>query len=335
MCSTIKSYKWSLRRWYQPRDGSCPHTHLSISGCLDSDAPCRCRQTQRQTNRIFALDNRRNHRPQPNHHHHHFNNDVNHPAYRHHNHHPADRHHYHDDHDSIRPHHHSLRSHHDHARCGPPRPPLPPRHPPPLRPHQEESPTLQRPTTSTSAPTTTTTTTTPTLEVLGTTVEAAGPAAGLSATAFSLIPATVAPGNEIALRLTLVARVPGVAAVQFLLNGEPLGDSASLLALDSSAEGDTQAVFTRTMPTGMQIGLHRVEVVTTGDTPQVLASRTVGVVAGDSAGPVALDQTPPPSSNGAGLTVAIAVGAVLALAGAGFAGNSWYRRRAIVRRLNP
>ena len=191
------------------------------------------------------------------------------------------------------------------------------------------------PTTSTSAPTTTTTTTAPTLEVLGTTVEAAGPAAGLSATAFSLVPATVAPGNEIALTLTLVARVPGMAAVRFLLDGEPLGDAATLIALDSSAETETQAVFTRTMPTGMQIGLHRVEVVTTGDTPQVLASRTVGVVAGDSTGPVALDQTQPPSESGVGLTVAIAVGAVLALAGAGFAGTSWYRRRAIVRRLNP
>jgi hypothetical protein len=198
--------------------------------------------------------------------------------------------------------------------------------------------TAPRAVTTTAPPTTTTTTTTspePTPQVLGQTLEATGPAAGLSATAFSLVPATVAPGSEIALTLTLVARVPGMVAVQFLLDGEPLGDAATLIPLDSSSETETHAVFTRTIPAGMQIGLHRVEVVTTGETPQLLASRTVGVVAGASASPAALDQTPPPTSNRVGLTVAIALAAAVALTGAGFAGTSWYRRKAIVRRLNP
>jgi hypothetical protein len=137
------------------------------------------------------------------------------------------------------------------------------------------------------------------------------------------------------LSLNLIARVPGQAAVQFLLDGEPLGEPATLFAYGASVDTNTQAVFTRTMPTGMQIGLHRVEVVTIGETPQILASRTVGVVAGASAEPDALDQTQPPSSNRVGLTVAIALAAALALTGAGFAGTSWYRRKAIVRRLNP
>ena len=189
-------------------------------------------------------------------------------------------------------------------------------------------------TTSTTAPPTTTSTE-PTGQVLGQTLEATGPASGLSAASFSLVPATVSPGSEIALSLNLIARVPGTAAVQFLLDGEPLGEPATLHAYDSSAKDASQAVFTRTLPTGMQIGLHRVEVVTVEELPQILASRTVGVVAGASTRAVALDQTVPPSPNRSGLTVAIALAAVVALAGAGFAGISWYRRKAIVRRLNP
>ena len=54
------------------------------------------------------------------------------------------------------------------------------------------------------------------------------PAEGLSATEFSLSPPTLSAGDEIALTVALVARVPGTAAVQFLLNGEPLGDTAEL-----------------------------------------------------------------------------------------------------------
>lgn len=198
--------------------------------------------------------------------------------------------------------------------------------------------TTSRTVTTTPPPTTTATTTTstePTGQVLGQTLEATGPAAGISATAFSLVPATAAPGSEIALSLNLIARVPGRASVQFLLDGEPLGDTATLFAYGASSDTDTQAVFTRTLPTGMQIGLHRVEVVTTGATPQILASRTVGVVAGASTRAAAPDQTLPQSSNRSGLTVAIALAAVVALAGAGFAGTSRYRRKAIVRRLSP
>jgi hypothetical protein len=168
---------------------------------------------------------------------------------------------------------------------------------------------------------------------LGQTLEAAGPAAGLSATAFSLVPATVAPGSEIALSLTLIARVPGTASVQFLLDGEPLGEPATLRAYDSSAEDATQAVFTRTLPTAMQIGLHRVEVVTVEEPPRILASRTVGVVAGAATSALAVNQTQSQASATNGWTGVIVVLAVVALGAAGFAGVSRYRRRVIVQRL--
>ncbi len=162
-------------------------------------------------------------------------------------------------------------------------------------------------------------------------------AEGLTATAFSLAPATVSAGGEIALTVALVARVPGSATAQFLLNGEPLGGTAKLNAFDATDETDSQAVFTRTLPTGLQIGLHRIEVVTTDEPPRVLASRTVGVVAGTS--PSGGASSSSESGNGStesspplGLILAAVVGGAAAIAATGFAAVGWYRRRVIVHR---
>ena len=161
------------------------------------------------------------------------------------------------------------------------------------------------------------------------------PAEGISATEFSLSPPTLSAGAEIALTVALVARVPGTAAVQFLLNGELLGDTATLNALQASEETDAGAVFTRTLPNGLQIGLHRIEVVTTDDPPRVLASRTVGVVTGYSAAGAA--NSPSDTGTGSsppfGIIAAAVIGGAAAIAAAGFAAAGWYRRRAIVRRL--
>ena len=184
---------------------------------------------------------------------------------------------------------------------------------------------IQAFTTATSPPAT------PTATVSTIAVET--PAQGLSATAFSLAPPTVSAGGEIALTVTLAASVPGKADVQFLLDGQPLGGLATVDAGDASVGTIAQAVFTRTLPTGMEIGLHRVEVVTTEQPPRVLASRTVGVVAGPFS--ASGDTTPasPSSSTPLGLIVAIVVGGVAALAAAGFGMAGWYRRKMIVRRL--
>ena len=161
------------------------------------------------------------------------------------------------------------------------------------------------------------------------------PAEGLSATEFSLSPPTLSAGGEIALTVALVARVPGKAAVQFLLNGEPLGDTAELSAFEASAETDSESVFTRTLPNGMQIGLHRIEVVTTDDPPRILASRTVGVVAGNS--PPRAAGSPADTGTGSslplGIIAAAIIGGAAALAAAGFGTAGWYRRRAIGRHL--
>ncbi len=161
------------------------------------------------------------------------------------------------------------------------------------------------------------------------------PAEGISATEFSLSPPTLSAGAEIALTVALVARVPGTAAVQFLLNGELLGDTETLNALEASEETDPGAVFTRTLPNGLQIGLHRIEVVTTDDPPRVLASRTVGVVAGNSAasGAGASSDTGTGSSPPLGIIAAAVMGGAAAIAAAGFATAGWYRRRAISRQL--
>ncbi len=185
---------------------------------------------------------------------------------------------------------------------------------------------IQAFTTATTSPPTPTTTAVP--------IEIETPAAGLSATAFSLAPPTVSAGGEIALTVALAAEIPGRAEVQFVLDGQPLGDAATVNAGDAAAGPGAVAVFTRTLPTGLQVGLHRIEVMTTEQPPQVLASRTVGVVAGapadeDPTEAAPVTTTRPP----VGIIVAAVVGGIAAFTAAGFAGAGWYRRKMIVRRL--
>jgi hypothetical protein len=127
-----------------------------------------------------------------------------------------------------------------------------------------------------------------------------------------------------------------MADVQFLLDGQPLGEAASVNAGSAANGTGAEAVFTRTLPNGMQVGLHRIEVVTTEQPPIVLASRTIGVVAGDSTAPEepAATDEPEDSPTSTGLIVAIVVGGIAALTAAGFGAAGWYRRKMIVRRLS-
>ena len=183
--------------------------------------------------------------------------------------------------------------------------------------------TIQAFTTTTTDPSTTTT--------APPTVAIDTPAVGLSATAFSLAPPTVLAGGEIALTVALAADVPGKADVQFLLDGQALGDVATI---DAFAGTGAAAVFTRTLPTGLQVGLHRVEVMTTDLPPQVLASRTVGVVVGETSDSDPTAATPTTdSSPPIGLILAAVIGGAAAITAAGFTAVGWYRRKMIVRRL--
>ena len=154
------------------------------------------------------------------------------------------------------------------------------------------------------------------------------PAEGLSATAFSLAPPSLLAGGEITLTVALAANIPGKADVQFLLDGQPLGEIATVAA-GTRATG----VFTRSLPTGVRIGLHRVEVVTTEQPPRILASRTVGVVAGVSAASAGAAPASHSPSTSPGLILAIVVGGMAALAAAGFGAAGWFQRKMIVRRL--
>ena len=188
--------------------------------------------------------------------------------------------------------------------------------------------------TSTTTPSATTTTfsrSTPTAAPSA--VEVVIPQEGLTATSFSLVPAEVSAGGEMALIVTLEARVPGPTAVQFLLDGQPLGDVAALKANDTAAQAGTEAVFTRTLPAGIQIGLHRIDVVTTERPPRVLASQSFEVVSDASPAPIEPQPVPPAFTTQTGLTLAIVVGGGATLAAAGFAAIRRHRRKAIVRRL--
>ncbi|MDH3261594.1 MAG: hypothetical protein OEM84_11570 [Acidimicrobiia bacterium] len=133
--------------------------------------------------------------------------------------------------------------------------------------------------------------------------------------------------------VVLAADLPGQAAVQFLLDGQPLGEAVMLNANDPSVGTDLEAVFTRTLPPGIQHGLHSIGLATTEQPPRVLASRTVRVVGSAPS----LQETPSPaapaSSTQTGLIVAVVVGGVAAMAATGFGVAAWYRRKMPVRRL--
>ncbi len=164
-------------------------------------------------------------------------------------------------------------------------------------------------------------------------VEINTPAEGLSATAFSLAPPTVSAGGEIALTVALAAEVPGKADITFQIDGQPLGDVATVNAGDPAAGTGASAVFTRTLPAGLQVGLHRIEVVTTDQPPQVLASRTVGVLGAQASTDEPEPAVPTGSPRSIGIILATIIGGAAALTAAGFAATGWYRRKMIVRRL--
>ena len=210
-------------------------------------------------------------------------------------------------------------------------------------------------TTTTSAPTSTTTTTpssssttttlststtgnaSPITSTSAANVEDATPAEGVSATAFSLVPNAVSAGGEIALTVVLTASIPGRASVQFLFDGQPLGEIATLNAADAAGGTGVEAVFTRTLPPGLTSGSYRVEVVTTRQPTLILASRTIEVVAdlpsdpdqasGDAPAPATPASTPP------SLIAVLAVGGAAAMAAAGLGVIARHRRRTIVRRV--
>ena len=191
------------------------------------------------------------------------------------------------------------------------------------------TPTTSLPKNSTAVNTSTTSTTATTFEVVS-------PAEGLTATSFSLVPPTVFVGGEIALTVVLAADLPGKATVQFILDGQPLGEAVTLDAQEVSDGSAVGAVFTRTLPSGLQTGSYRVELATTERPPQVLASLTIEVIAAippTQEDPRAPQPSPTPS-NGPGLIVAIAVSSAVAIPAVGLGVTTIYRRKTIVRRLD-
>lgn len=162
------------------------------------------------------------------------------------------------------------------------------------------------------------------------------PAEGLSATTFSLLPPAVSAGGEIALTLVLATETPGLAGLQILLGGEPLGQAVSINTEGSASGTGVGAVFTRTLPPDLTSGSYLIEIVASQQPSQVLASGTIEVVADP---PDALvepaDAAPPPTGNQLpGLTVALAIGGATAVVGAGFGFSARFRRKEIVRRLS-
>jgi len=191
--------------------------------------------------------------------------------------------------------------------------------------------------TTTTSPSSTTTNTPPTTSVPGTAVEDSPPAEGVSATTFSLVPDTVSAGGEIALTVVLAATIPGKARVQFLIDGRPLGEIATLDAGDAAGGASIAAVFTRTLPAGLSSGSHSVEVVTTRQPTLVLASRAIEVVgdypadpgrAGGGAPAPETTTSPPPA-----LIAVLALGGTAALSAAGLGVITRYRRKTMVRRV--
>ncbi len=170
---------------------------------------------------------------------------------------------------------------------------------------------------TTGLPPQTTSTLGPTLEVLGLTLEATSRAFGLSATLFSVAPLAWVPGDEITLTLQLEAVIPGFSQVVFLLDGSPLGDPADVTTGSS-------LTFTRLLPDDLSVGQHRIEVVTTGDPSQVLASRSVGVAVSSATSESVVGSAAPETSTA---TTSLLPGlGILVLAG--LAAVAWrFRRR--------
>jgi hypothetical protein len=137
--------------------------------------------------------------------------------------------------------------------------------------------------------------------------------------------------------LVLAATIPGEAKVQFLIDGRPLGEIATLDAEDAAGGAGVSAVFTRTLPADLSSGLHSVEVVTTRQPTLVLASRPIEVV-GDSPGDPdrAGEGTPAPETTASpppALIAILALGGTATLSAAGLGVIARYRRKTMVRRV--
>jgi len=182
--------------------------------------------------------------------------------------------------------------------------------------------TLGRTTTSiTTMPTTTITT----LEVLGQRIEAAAAAINVSATAFTVAPLAWAPGDEITVTMQLDAMFPGYSTVLLLLDGNRLGEPATVTT-------GTESTLSRQLPADLSVGPHRIELVTEEDPSQVLASRTAGVAVtlGALSPPLELGVPGSPAPDESNIPLLSAIG-VLAIGGA--AAGAWrYRRRWLPRR---
>jgi hypothetical protein len=154
----------------------------------------------------------------------------------------------------------------------------------------------------------------------------------ISATLFSLVPDTVSPGGEIALTVALTAAIPGRAGVQFLFDGQALGEIAVL----NVAEWRVDAVFTRTLPAGLTSGSYRVDVVAAGQPTLILASQTIEVVADLSSDPDQAERAAPatatPESTPFSMIAILAVGGTAVMAATGLAVKARDRRRTVVRR---
>jgi MYXO-CTERM domain-containing protein len=141
---------------------------------------------------------------------------------------------------------------------------------------------------------------------------------------FLVAPPIVSPGDAITLDLELDAVIPGAATVLFLLDGETLGEPAS-------ATTGIAVSVTRTLPSDLSIGRHRVEMVSEDEPTEVLASRTVDVI-GAETGQIALPQAVTPAVTAPGNSLIVMLAAV-ALAAAGAAAGWRYRRRWLPKRM--
>ncbi len=163
------------------------------------------------------------------------------------------------------------------------------------------------------------TTLVPSIQVLGETIEAATKAIGLSATSFSVAPLALVPGDEITLTLQFEAIVAGYSQVLFLLDGQQLGEPAAVTT-------GTELTFTRVLPADLAVGQHRIEVVTEGDPPLVLASRSVGVALTGSGSTPSLPQPAAAASTGTGNVLpAVGLLAIVALIAAGWRNRKRWR----------
>jgi PKD repeat protein len=190
--------------------------------------------------------------------------------------------------------------------------------------------------TTTTSPTSTTRNTSSTTTTEASDVEDVTSAEGISATLFSLVPNRVSPGGEIALTVALTAAIPGKANVQFLFDGQALGEIAVLNAADAAGEALVEAVFTRTLPAGLTSGSYRVDVVAARQPTLILATQTIEVVAELSSDPEQTDPAAPaaaaPEPTPLSMIAILAVGGTAVMAAAGLAVTARHRRRTIVRR---